>query len=163
MAILRRNLVARREKKASDTMSANKENDGLKSNKSSTSSRNDISIKHSARSRVKDTDNLIDSRAIENLSIEDNNSIPSSGSMDQSQISRSSGIGRSDDPDNDDEESVVQIELIQCDSCRRSFAPKVYEKHFDQDGQPKCATMTKKRAVFNSAKVSVCCLESNEL
>jgi hypothetical protein len=83
--------------------------------------------------------------------------------MDQSQISRSSGIGCSDDPDNDDEESVVQIELIQCDSCRRSFAPKVYEKHFDQDGQPKCATMTKKRAVFNSAKVSVCCLESNEL
>ncbi|KAL3777315.1 hypothetical protein ACHAWO_005081 [Cyclotella atomus] len=154
LAILRRNLVARREKRSSDTMNANKENDGLKSNKSSTTQKNDTSTKHS-RSRGKDADNSIDSRALENLSIEDNNSIPSSGSMDQSQISRSSGIGRSDDPDNDDEESVVQIELIQCDSCRRSFAPKVYEKHFDQDGQPKCATMTKKRVVFNSAKARI--------
>ena len=40
----------------------------------------------------------------------------------------------------DDEDSVVDIELIQCDSCQRKFAPKVYAKHFDDDGQPKCVT-----------------------
>lgn len=56
--------------------------------------------------------------------------------------------------DPDDEASVVDITLIQCDCCKRSFAPKIYEKHFDSDGTPKCATASdKKRAVFDSAKV----------
>ncbi len=54
----------------------------------------------------------------------------------------------------DDDQSVVEIETIQCDCCKRSFAPKVYEKHFDSDGKPKCEnSMKKKRPVFNSAKV----------
>ena len=52
------------------------------------------------------------------------------------------------------EKSVVNIELIQCDCCGRSFAPKVYEKHFDSSGQPKCAN-DKKRSVFNSAKARI--------
>ena len=52
------------------------------------------------------------------------------------------------------EKSVVEIELIKCDCCGRSFAPKVYEKHFDSTGQPKCAS-DKKRPVFNSAKARI--------
>ncbi|KAL9181367.1 hypothetical protein ACHAXT_010172 [Thalassiosira profunda] len=55
----------------------------------------------------------------------------------------------------DDEDSVVDIELIQCDSCQRSFAPKVYAKHFDADGQPKCVTASERRPVFNSAKARI--------
>jgi len=52
------------------------------------------------------------------------------------------------------EKSVVNIELIKCGCCGRSFAPKVYEKHFDSSGQPKCAN-DKKRPVFNSAKARI--------
>ena len=56
----------------------------------------------------------------------------------------------------DDEASVVQIQLMKCEHCKRSFAPKVYAKHFDSNGQPKCAGVTdKKRGVFNSAKVRI--------
>ena len=56
----------------------------------------------------------------------------------------------------DDEASVVIIELIQCDCCKRKFAPKIYEKHFDSDGQPKCAKVTdKKRPVYNGAMVRI--------
>ena len=58
------------------------------------------------------------------------------------------------DGDPDDEASVVDITLIQCDCCKRSFAPKIYEKHFDRDGTPKCAIASeKKRGVFDAAKV----------
>ena len=58
------------------------------------------------------------------------------------------------DGDPDDEASVVDIPLIQCDCCKRSFAPKIYEKHFDRDGTPKCAIASeKKRGVFDAAKV----------
>ena len=54
------------------------------------------------------------------------------------------------------EKSVVDIELVQCDCCGRSFAPKVYEKHFDSSGQPKCVNdKNKKRPVFNSAKARI--------
>jgi len=54
------------------------------------------------------------------------------------------------------EKSIVDIELIKCDCCGRSFAPKVYEKHFDSSGQPKCANdKNKKRTVFNSAKARI--------
>jgi hypothetical protein len=52
------------------------------------------------------------------------------------------------------EKSVVNIELIKCDCCGHSFAPNVYEKHFDSNGQPKCAN-DKKRPVFNSAKARI--------
>lgn len=56
--------------------------------------------------------------------------------------------------DPDDEASIVDITLITCDCCKRSFAPRIYEKHFDNDGTPKCAMASnKKRAVFDSAKV----------
>ena len=55
----------------------------------------------------------------------------------------------------DDEESVVDIQLTQCECCKRSFAPKVYQKHFDKDGQPKCANNDKKRKQFNSAKARI--------
>lgn len=50
------------------------------------------------------------------------------------------------------EKSVVDIELIQCDTCGRSFAPKIYEKHFDTDGQPKCSKQARRRPKFDSAK-----------
>jgi hypothetical protein len=52
------------------------------------------------------------------------------------------------------EKSVVTIEFMKCDCCGRSFAPKVYEKHFDSNGQPKCAN-DKKRPVFNSANARI--------
>ena len=58
--------------------------------------------------------------------------------------------------ENDDEASIVNIELIQCDCCKRSFAPKIYEKHFAANGEPKClSAMEKKRTVFNSAKARI--------
>ena len=50
------------------------------------------------------------------------------------------------------EKSVVDIELIQCDTCGRSFAPKIYEKHFDADGNPKCNKQARRRPKFDSAK-----------
>jgi len=72
---------------------------------------------------------------------------------DKSQISYTQSNIMEDD---NDEASVVEIKLIECDYCKRSFAPKVYEKHFDSDGQPKCVSnMDKKRAVFNSAKARI--------
>jgi hypothetical protein len=65
--------------------------------------------------------------------------------------------------DRDDEASVVDITLIQCDCCKRSFAPKIYEKHFDSDGTPKCAVASeKKRAVFDSAKVLRCATTASD-
>jgi hypothetical protein len=48
------------------------------------------------------------------------------------------------------EKSVVAIELIK---CGRSFAPDVYEKHFDSNGHSTCANdVGKDQCVFNSAK-----------
>ena len=52
------------------------------------------------------------------------------------------------------EKSVVDIELIKCHCCGRSFAPKIYKKHFDSDGQPKCER-DNQRPVFNSAKARI--------
>ena len=87
--------------------------------------------------------------------------------MDESQISYAqSDRRRSDRTGNDsgDEQSVVDIELIECECCKRSFAPKVFDKHFDDKGQPKCARfLDKKRPVFNSAKVSFIVLYSTLL
>lgn len=84
-----------------------------------------------------------------------------SNSMDNSHMSQSRSERMIGGMDDDDDASVVNIELIQCDCCKRSFAPKVYEKHFDEDGQPKCANNDKKRTVFNSAKVCVMLLPGN--
>ena len=82
---------------------------------------------------------------------------PATPSMDRSHMSSSTRRSKMHaDIDDDDEASVVDIQLVQCDCCKRSFAPKIYEKHFDSDGQPKCASvMDKKRPVFNSAKVRI--------
>mmetsp|Transcript_4121 Transcript_4121/g.9252 ORF Transcript_4121/g.9252 Transcript_4121/m.9252 type:complete len:275 (+) Transcript_4121:125-949(+) len=75
-----------------------------------------------------------------------------SNSMDDSQISYT----RSERDEYVNGDEVVEIKLIKCDCCKRSFAPKVYEKHFDSDGQPKCATtLDKKRPVFNAAKARI--------
>ena len=112
----------------------------------------DEMMDHSSRYQTPNQE--VDSPVLQNLSLDDNESMsPSSTSMTQSQTSRTSVIKKGH-LDIDDEESVVEIELIQCTHCQRSFAPKVYEKHFGTDGQPKCLNqMSKKRAVFNSAKV----------
>ncbi|EJK75909.1 hypothetical protein THAOC_02350 [Thalassiosira oceanica] len=59
-------------------------------------------------------------------------------------------LGRPDE----DAESVVEIELIECEECGRSFAPKIFEKHWN-DGQPRCLAAAKKRTVFNSAKARI--------
>ena len=124
-----------------------KENSSLNESSNSSSSL----AKDSYQNKTKDEE------VLSNLFIEDEpSSNPSPRSLDQSQISSSSAIGMNNNAVGmSDEESVVQIELIQCDCCKRSFAPKVYEKHFDLDGQPKCASQTKKRTVFNSAKVRI--------
>ena len=57
----------------------------------------------------------------------------------------------------DDEESVVDIELIYCQHCEKSYAPATYKKFcqtLDENGTPKCIAMrNKKRKVYNSAKV----------
>lgn len=57
---------------------------------------------------------------------------------------------------NDDEEaSVVDIELIQCDNCKRKFAPTIYEKHYN-NGQPKCIQMAvTKRPVYDAKAVRI--------
>jgi hypothetical protein len=79
-----------------------------------------------------------------------NRSYRSSYNNDATQMNASTGSVSS----NVSEKSVVNIELMKCDCCGRSFAPKVYEKHFDSNGQPKCAN-DKKRPVFNSAKARI--------
>jgi hypothetical protein len=62
----------------------------------------------------------------------------------------------SGDVANDDEEaSVVDIELIQCDNCKRKFAPKIYEKHYN-NGQPRCIQMAvMKRPVYDAKAVRI--------
>lgn len=57
-----------------------------------------------------------------------------------------------------DDQSVVDIDLIYCHHCERSYAPETFKKFcqkVDENGVPKCLSMrNKKRKVFNSAKVS---------
>lgn len=57
-----------------------------------------------------------------------------------------------------DDQSVVDIDLIYCHHCERSYAPETYKKFcqkVDENGVPKCLSMgKKKRKVYNSAKVS---------
>jgi hypothetical protein len=88
------------------------------------------------------------------LNLEDDRAVLSPGSVDQSKLSHFSVSQENEYENMNGEEPIVDIELIQCDGCKRSFAPKVYKKHFDQDGQPKCAgRVSKKRPVYSSAKV----------
>ena len=58
-------------------------------------------------------------------------------------------------------EEVVNIELIYCKHCKRSYVPSTSKKlcqSFDENGIPKCLSLgTRKRQVFNSAKVSDTC------
>eukprot|EP00804_Cyclotella_cryptica_P023728 CCRYP_017270-RA/>CCRYP_017270-RA protein AED:0.16 eAED:0.14 QI:0/0.6/0.16/1/0.6/0.33/6/0/480 len=96
--------------------------------------------------------NKIPSRIIE-ATLEHDKSIISSGRINQSKLTLFSVNQGSEYKNMNDEEPIVEIELIQCHCCKRSFAPMVYEKHFDQDGQPKCeGQLSKKRPVYNSAK-----------
>lgn len=91
----------------------------------------------------------------ENRRLEDSISLDKSHISDDRSTHESSHRGDPDITVDADEQSVVEIETIQCDCCKRSFAPKVYEKHFDSGGKPKCASMlAKKRPVFNAAKAS---------
>ena len=60
------------------------------------------------------------------------------------------------DGGDDDKASAVNIELMQCDCCKRKFAPKMYEKHSDRAGQAKCAKVAdKKMPVYNGAMVRI--------
>jgi hypothetical protein len=56
------------------------------------------------------------------------------------------------------DQSVVDIDLIYCHHCERSYAPETFRRFcqkVDENGVPKCLSMrNKKRKVFNSAKVS---------
>lgn len=150
--------MARREKQYKQTNDNDEENNGLRQPMSSGLK---STTRSASTSRQNQDGEMTSNRALnlgdlQNLSINDNTSIPSSHSVGRSSSS-SSAIRMNHAADLEDEKSVVEIKLIECDFCKRSFAPKVYEKHFDRDGQPKCANqMSKKRAVFNSAKVRCC-------
>jgi hypothetical protein len=57
---------------------------------------------------------------------------------------------------NDD--AVVNIELIYCQHCKKSYAPATYQKFcqaLNEDGVPKCIAKNKKRRVYNSARVRI--------
>ena len=58
-----------------------------------------------------------------------------------------------------DDDSIVDIELIYCHNCERSYAPATYKKFclaVDENGVPKCVAMrNKKRKVYNSAKIRI--------
>lgn len=67
---------------------------------------------------------------------------------------------RKDDGDGgNDDDSIVDIELIHCHHCERSYAPATYKKFclaVDENGVPKCVAMrNKKRKVYNSAKIRI--------
>ena len=58
-----------------------------------------------------------------------------------------------------DDDSVVSIELIYCQHCKKSYAPERSKKFcqtLDEEGNPKCLALLnkKKRKVYNSAKVN---------
>lgn len=76
---------------------------------------------------------------------------------------------------NVDDEAIVDIELIFCHHCQKSYAPATYKKFcqtLDENGVPKCVSMrNKKRKIYNSAKVRIifesptntCCVSSVNL
>ena len=151
MAILRQNLVARRKKRSHEVNSENKENSGRLNITEYSKERIDMPPRSM---QLKSRRDITPTLQLQQMSLEEDATTSSSGSVNQSQASDSSDIEQRSNNKLEDEESVVEIELIKCECCKRSFAPKVYEKHFDGDGQPKCLSqMSKKRAVFNSAKV----------
>ncbi len=64
----------------------------------------------------------------------------------------------SNEKDFDEDASVVNIELIYCQHCKKSYAPATYKKFcqsLDENGVPKCMAKNKKRRVYNSAKVRI--------
>ena len=152
LAILRQKLVARRKKRINEIGSENKENNARLNRSAGYTMQAAGTPPDSLQLRIsRDAEPQVQ---LQQMSLEDDATAASPfDSIDQSQAS---GLFVIKDSSNnlEDEESVVEIELIKCECCKRSFAPKVYEKHVDDDGQPKCLTqMSKKRAVFNSAKV----------
>jgi len=144
-AILRQRLVARRRKRQGDLPAAESKN--RIPSKSSTSYNQPalVDSSHAMLERLDPNDftvkDFLGTQA-------------KSPGKDRAPISYNHNATASDE--NDDEASVVNIELIQCDCCKRSFAPKIYEKHFAANGEPKClSAMEKKRTVFNSAKARI--------
>ena len=73
--------------------------------------------------------------------------------MENSRRRNSAGDGENDD------DSIVDIELIYCQHCERSYAPATYKKFclaVDENGVPKCVAMrNKKRKIYNSAKIRI--------
>lgn len=165
LAILRQRLVARRRKNANE---GEDEDDHVQRQKSKSSpTRQSIKSTHSSSRRDEEKeDDETKSFSLERLDPNDftakdfqkSSSKPKQASPPRIQTHNDNDHryhGDGDEPRkmDDDEASVMDIQLIQCESCKRSFAPKIYEKHFDSNGQPKCASaMDKKRSVFNSAK-----------
>lgn len=164
---MRQKLVARRDRREKAVDVENNENDAIKTlSRHTNHSNNSPSTCHAIetfneRNKIKinvSPTRMVDSPVnLQTLSLDETSTPFSSSSslqsMNQSQSSHSSVIRNNQFDSKHDDESVVEIELIECDHCKRSFSTKVYKKHFDQNGQPKCA-MTKKRAIYNSAKVS---------
>lgn len=149
LAILRQRLVARRRKR--------QQNEGSKlhhgADRLGILAENSFSNDSSSGEQHGDPDyytetsmtNRADHQNYEQEGMQGHESEPNNDAID-----RGSKVG----DDVDDDVSIVDITLIECDCCKRSFAPKIYDKHFDSDGKPKCALASeKKRAVFNSAKV----------
>ena len=145
-AILRQRLVARRRKRQGDLPAA--ESKTRIPSKSSTSYNQPALVEETSRTMLERLDPN-DFTAKDFLGTQ-----AKSPGKDRAPISYNHNATASDE--NDDEASIVNIELIQCDCCKRSFAPKIYEKHFAANGEPKClSAMEKKRTVFNSAKARI--------
>jgi len=96
-----------------------------------------------------------------NNGFNDFNNTKSNGSEMQSKLEereRGATPGKEKDPQIDDED-VVDIKLIFCHHCQKSYAPATYKKFcqtLDENGIPKCVSMrNKKRRIYNSAKVSL--------
>ena len=90
-------------------------------------------------------------------SISSTHSNTSSTSSTRSTRSTRSTDNHENNDNSDDDDSVVDIQLIYCQHCEKSYAPATYKKFcqtLDENGTPKCIAMrNKKRKVYNSAKV----------
>lgn len=72
--------------------------------------------------------------------------------MENSRRRNSAGDGENDD------DSIVDIELIYCQHCERSYAPATYKKFclaVDENGVPKCVAMRNKREKYTTQQRSV--------
>ena len=78
-------------------------------------------------------------------------------SPDRSKPQNSNSIKDAYDEELNDD-AVVNIELIYCQHCKKSYAPATYQKFcqaLNEDGVPKCIAKNKKRRVYNSARVRI--------